>query len=402
MSNIDNISDTTMNSLNSLKSSDVWQGAAAESFQEDFDKYMRELENERENLNKLNSALAKLEIYIERGAEIELLKSSLRTPSENATEEEINSINANNTYINNEIQIKQLERDKLKREIIAILNSIGVQGDISVINIPNLENAKIIQEFPGGAIYELETKDGLKYEVYIPNSYPQNVPVVIYDAGDSGDGSPNSTANWNEFKERFSEGPVDAIIIRSKRQDSSSCYEDIIEQLNIIPTKPISISHSGGTSKSAILEFNDLMKSGKADGGLFVVMDGYTPAPWWENQGYIESLKESNVVVITVAQGNDGGNYGARNEELAKLYPNTLVLYDKGEYGTSHGGVNRSLTENEVLEYFIGTGKLPDNYEIMRYDPNNPNANEKGFVTVDYNDVNTVEKVYELFGVPYK
>ena len=79
------------------------------------------------------------------------------------------------------------------------------------------------------------------------------------------------------------------------------------------------------------------------------------------------------------------------------MYPNTLVLYDKGEYGTSHGGVNRSLTENEVLEYFIGTGKLPDNYEIKAYDPET-----QQFVTVDYNDVNSVQKVYEYFGIEYK
>lgn len=397
MSNIDNISDTTMTSLNSLKNSDVWQGAAAESFSEDFDKYMTELENERENINKLNTALAKLETYLKLGEEIESLKRGLRTPGENATPEEISSINSNNAYINSEIQIKQAERDKLRREIIAILNSIGVLGDISIIQIPNLENAKELYRYEGGAIYELKTANGLTYEAYIPDEYPANVPVVIYDAGDGDNGYGNSTANWNEFKERFKEGPVQAVIIRSKRQDSSAYYLDVIEQLNIVPTKPIAISHSGGTSKSSIGEFNDLMEQGQAKGGLFVVMDGYTPGPWWESQGYVENFKENDVVVITVAQGNDNGNYGYYNEGLAKMYPNTLVLYDKGEYGTSHGGVNRSLTENEVLEYFIGTGKLPDNYEIKAYDPET-----QQFVTVDYNDVNSVQKVYEYFGIEYK
>ena len=97
MSNIDNISNTTMTSLNSLKNSDVWQGAAAESFSEYFDKYMTELENERENLNKLNTALTKLKTYLKLSEEIETLKKGLRTPGENATPAEISSINSNKT-----------------------------------------------------------------------------------------------------------------------------------------------------------------------------------------------------------------------------------------------------------------------------------------------------------------
>lgn len=387
--------------INSILNQMQWTGEAQTNIKEEFDNTLNQLDNVINQISSFNKALDLLEEFLEIEKSINSLTSSLKTLSETETNEEtINSVNSYNANIYYQIELLKEEKQNLRRQIIAILNAFGIQSDLSIIQIPNLEGATLIKEYKDGYLYEFKTSDGLLYDIYIPSTYTSKTKVVIYDAGDSGTNpSGNSQANWNLFLDRFEEGNINTIIIRSERKDTSSCYEDAIQKLNISPSSPIAISHSGGTSKSSIIEFNQLMEEGKAKKGPFVAMDGYTPSSWWDKQGYIDNFKENEVVVIGIAQGNDGGNYGQSQKELAKLYPNTLILYDKSEYGNSHNSVNASLTQNDVLKYFTGETPLPENYEIIRYDPNNPSANKEGFITVDYNEINTIDKVYNLFGI---
>lgn len=130
------------------------------------------------------------------------------------------------------------------------------------------------------------------------------------------------------------------------------------------------------------------MEAGKTKKGLFVAMDGYTPGSYWNNKGYVDNFKENN-----------GSDYGKTQKSLAKFYPNTLIMYDKSDFCGSHSSVNASLTQNDVLKYFTGEMELPDNYEIIRYDPNNLDVDKEGFIKVNYNEINSIEKVYKLFEI---
>ena len=392
---------TSSNDINSIKNQMQWTGSAQTNINEQFDTCLKQLDNEISRIDSFNRALELLDEMLEIDKNINTLRSSLRTASADETDQSIiSAINSYNSYIYRKIEILTEERQTIRRQIVSILSTFDIQSDLSVILIPNLEGAKILKEYEDGYLYEFQTEAGLPYEIYVPKTYTSETKFVIYDAGDSSSNPyGNSQNNWNLFLDRFEEGDVNTIILRSKRKDTSSCYEDAIVKLNLPNTTPIAISHSGGTSKPSIMEYNDLMEAGMVDKGLFVAMDGYSPGAYWKNQGYLDNFAENNVVVIGIAQGNDGGNYGQTQKDLAKLYPNTLILYDKSEFGRSHGSVNASLTQNDILKYFTGEKVLPDNYEIIRYDPQNPQCDKQGFVTVDYNDVNTIEKVYELFGI---
>ena len=87
---------------------------------------------------------------------------------------------------------------------------------------------------------------------------------------------------------------------------------------------------------------------------------------------------------------------------------NILLFEDESEFGHSHAGMRKSLTENNVINYLTGTGELPDNYIIRYYDPekyNNPDYADSiddgypGFVRVNTSEVKTLDDVYEFFGL---
>jgi hypothetical protein len=61
--------------------------------------------------------------------------------------------------------------------------------------------------------------------------------------------------------------------------------------------------------------------------------------------------------------------FGAGQENL-----NMLIFCDQSEFGKTHGGMRRSLYDNNVIDYLTGTGELPDNYVISYYNPSAENA----------------------------
>ena len=395
-----NISDSVV-VLDKFKNNTVWCGASSGAYSERLNELICSLNEELAGVDKFEEALVLLDKIIKIDEDIETLKNSLWTVPAGADQETISRYSNHNASINSSITTKTNERKEIRSEIISILSGFGVIADIQVINIPGIEGAVKLDDPKclNGAIYELTTKNGEKYQAYIPYELDPTNPVVVYDAGDSGSGARNSYKNWKLFLDDFEQNGYDHIVVRSMRYETHNYYNDIVERLNLQPSNKLFVSHSGGTTYN-FYEYCDLIDEGNNSPGVIAVMDGYTPGSWFEGQGVTQKILDSDSIVLGFNQKWEN-NYLPEYENFAKSGINMLILCDNSDFGGSHSGVNESLTKNGVLDFLTGSGELPNNYSIKRWDPNLVLENGKtgGFVTVEYEDVKTIDDVYNFFGV---
>lgn len=396
---LDNKIPSSIGVLEKFKNNTVWSGAASGSYCNQLNDLISTLNNELSNIDKFEEALALLDKIIQIDKDINTLKDSLWTIPEGASQETISRYSNHNAGINSSIQSKTKERTEIREEIIGILSGFGIIADITTLNITNITGADRIAEYETGCIYEIEISDTVSYQAFIPFEVDPTKPVIVYDPGDSGNGGINSVNNWNMFKTDFKENGYDHIIIRSLRGDNSQYYNDLVSRLNLSPASKLFVSHSGGTTYN-FNEYCDLVEEGNDLPGVIAVMDGYTPGPWFKNTGVTQKIIESDTIVFGFHQ-NWRNDYAKNYEFFAQDGVNMLILSDQSEFGSSHGRVNESLTQNGVMDFLTGTGELPDNYVIKYWDPNFVDENGKtgGFVTVNYEDVKTLDDVYEFFGV---
>lgn len=400
----------SVNVLNNFKNNTVWSSEASGVYSNKLNELINDLNNELSKIDSFEEALGLLEQLKSIDDDIKILESQKWSMpiGENAIPENIERVNNHNSSINKSIEEKIEARLLIKDEIIGILSGLGGSVDIPVIMIPDLDSSCIVETYENGYLCEftISTDKGMEtYQVYIPKTYTEDVSVVIYDHGDGG-----YNDNWEPLMEEFANDKVDCVVIGSRRLDSAAYYSDIVNRLGISPSSPISISHSGGTCKGAILEYVQLMDEGKAKNGIFAVMDGNTPGSWWESQGYIDKFKENNTIMLNFGTYRDRNynEYKNNYEFIAKNYDiNSLIFIDRTAnkdtmvtHGmSSHAVVNINLTESNTLQYLSGTGTLPEIYDVYRYMPDNPNADDNGFVLLSYEEVNTIDKIYEMFGV---
>lgn len=385
--------------LDKFKNNTVWTGASSGAYSEKLNELIGELNSELANIDKFEEVLLILDKIKKLDDDIQTLKNSLWAIPENATEETINSYSSHNASINSSIAEKTNERNDLREKAIKMLSEFGIIADIQIINIPNIEGATVLETYETGCIYEITISNNVSYQAFIPFEVDPTKPVIVYDPGDSGSGGINSVNNWNMFKDDFQNNGYDHIVIRSLRRDNSQYYNDLVNRLNLEPASKLFVSHSGGTTYN-FYEYCDLIDEGDNSPGVIAVMDGYTPASWFENQGVTQKLIDSETIVFGFHQ-NWQNSYVKDYEGLAQDGVNMLILSDISEFGHSHGGVNQSLTQNGVLDFLTGNGELPDNYNIKYWDPNYVDENGKtgGFVVVNHDDVKTLDDVYNFFGI---
>lgn len=395
-----NISDSVV-ILDKFKNNTVWTGASSGAYSERLNELIGTLNDELAGIDKFEEALVLLKKIKKIDDDIELLKKDIWTIPEGADQETINRYSSHNAGINSSITEKTNERNNLREKIIGILSEFGVIADIQIINIPNIEGAVKLDDPKclNGAIYELTTVNGEKYQAYIPYELDPTNPVVVYDAGDSGSSARNSYKNWKLFLDDFEQNGYDHIVIRSMRYETHNYYTDIVERLNLQPSNKLFVSHSGGTTYN-FYEYCDLIDEGNDSPGVIAVMDGYTPASWFNGQGITKKIIDSDTIVLGFNQKWDN-NYLPEYENFAKDGVNMLILCDTSEFGSSHNNVNESLTKNGVLDFLTGNGELPNNYNIKYWDPNyvDEKGNTGGFVVVNHEDVKTLDDVYNFFGV---
>ena len=396
---LDNNISSSIIVLEKFKNNNVWSSASSGVYCERLNELITSLNKELDGIDKFEEALSMLEQIIKIDGEIETLNNSFKTIPEGADEETISQYTNYNSGISYSIQQKKNDREIIRNDIIKILSSFGVIADIQIINIPNVEGANVLATYETGCIYELFTTTGERYEAFIPYNVDPTKPVIVYDPGNSSGGAVNSTANWQLFKDDFENNGYDHIVIRSLRKDNSQYYNDLVEKLNLEPTSKLFVSHSGGTTYN-IREYCDLVEEGENLPGVIAVMDGYTAPSWFKSQGITQKLIDSETVVFGFHQ-NWRNDYAVNYEGLAKDGVNMLILSDTSEFGLSHGGVNKSLTQNGVMDFLTGNGELPDNYNIRYWDANyvDEKGNKGGFRTVDHNDVKTLDDVYNFFGI---
>lgn len=394
---ITNINDSLTNYKSTISNVD-WKGPASNTFYQNATKIMDSLKAVLNNLYKLVDALDLIEKIKVLDDEISRLRNSLISITAEMSEERKQQVTSSNNYNNSLISTKWNEREELKKEAINLISDFSdSESDIIDLSSVDLTNAKVLFEYNGGSIYEIVASNGQKYEVYIPNHIDTSKPMIVYDAGDSGSGGINSTANWEMFKNYFSQNDYDYVVFHSLRRDNSFYYNDLCEKLNIEPDSRLFISHSGGTTYN-FNEFIDLVEEDNSVPGVIAVMDGYTPGYWFRNTGVTQKLIDNKTIVFGF-HVNTRNSYAIEYEKLAADGVNMLLLSDQSDLGRSHSGVNNTLIDNNVLQYLTGDGELPDNYVIKYYNPNEENADAFGFVTVDHSQVKTLDDVYKFFGI---
>ena len=252
-----------------------------------------------------------------------------------------------------------------------------------------MEVGTIVKEYKNGALREFVTENGEKFQAYVPYECNSNTPIMIYEHGDNG-----YTSNWQVYEADLMENDCNSIIIRGDRKNKINDYNYLVNQYNLTSPQPITVSFSGGTP-SAMNETSMMIKGTNGQiPGIAVILDGYAPTSHLNSKGVLDDFKSSNSIVLAFSQKGGIRSYVNEYEKLAKSGINTLILYDQSSYGQSHGGVNNSFVQKNILEYILGTGKLPNNYIIKRYD-----AASQSFVNVDINEVLTINDVYKYFGI---
>jgi len=369
-----------------------WEGTAAGNLISALEGAISAYEKEMINLQNFQNALDLVEKCKNIDLEIKSLEATIITFSSALDE---SSIESHNASVKSKIQKLVDEKEEYKNKIKSLLGIVSpIQGQsASSIVLPGDLSGTIKVKYQYGAIYEFTTETGSKFEAYIPNNYDSNTKIMIYEAGNDGSGkNVNNPANWNKFKNRFEQGSCNAIVLRGMRHNAVNYYNYLVKECGLVDPQPITVSHSGGTMYS-MYETNDLINQSSSNKPAIVtILDGYAPAPYLESKGIVQNFKDKNTIVLGFAQGNDNANYAVQYEGLAQKGVNVLILYDKSQYGISHGGVNNSFTEANILEYVIGEGKLPDNYEIKTYQNGQ-------FVSVDFSQVSDLQSLYSYFGV---
>ena len=385
--------------LEKFKNNNVWSSTASGAYSDKLNELIGSLNKELSNIDKFEEALVLLDKIKQLEADIESLKNDLLSIPDDADEATKLSYSTHNSSVNSSITGKSNEIIEIRKKIIDILSSFGIIADIQTIDIPNIEGVKVLYTYNDGCIYELFDANGQRYEAYIPFEVDPTKPVIVYDPGDGHGGEVNSSGNWKLFRDDFEQNGYDHIVIRSLRKDNSSYYNDLVGRLNLQPSNKLFVSHSGGTTYN-FYEYCDLIDEGNDSPGVIAVMDGYTPGSWFDRQGVTQKIKDSETIVFGFHQ-NWRNDYAKDYENFAKSGINMLILSDTSEFGHSHGGVNQSLMQNGVLDFLSGNGELPDNYNIKYWDPNYVGEDGKtgGFVTVNHEDVKTLDDVYNFFGV---
>ena len=252
-----------------------------------------------------------------------------------------------------------------------------------------MEVGTIVKEYKNGVLREFVTENGEKFQAYIPYECNSKTPIMIYEHGDNG-----YTSNWQVYEADLYEKECNSIIIRGDRKNKINDYNYLVQQYNLDTPQPITVSFSGGTP-SAMNETAMMIQATQGQvPGVAVILDGYAPAEHLESRGVLDTFRNSNSVVLGFAQKGGNRQYVVQYENLAKKGVNTLILYDQSSYGQSHSGVNQSFMKQNLYDYILGTGKLPENYVIKRYD-----STSQSFVEVDINEVSTIKDVYKYFGI---
>lgn len=380
--------------LNKIKDNSVWSGSAATSFNLEFTDLIDKIKLVSDDLTNFQEALNILEEIKILDGDIAKLNNNIVEITNEMSSAEILECEENNNRVNVLIYTKTNERNVLRTKAIEILSSFGIIADIEVLQIADIADAKILYTYDTGRIYEFITTSGQRYEAYVPFQVDPTKNVIVYDSGGMSGNSYPSGTDWIMFKEYFQTNGYDHIILKSERQDTSSAYIDLCEKLNLTPNSRLFISHSGGF-RAQYEEYYDLqMEQGSAP-GVIAMMDGYIN----NNPKFINKIIEDETIIFGFHQNymNEAGcDYVSKgkNENL-----HLLILSDQSEYGRSHAGSRLSLIENGVIEYLTGTGELPNNYIIKYYNPSDPNADSNGYSIVDYEQVKTLDDVYNFFGV---
>lgn len=251
----------------------------------------------------------------------------------------------------------------------------------------DFSNATVVQEYPNGVVKEFISDKGQTFEAFIPNGCTADTPIVMYEHGDGG-----YTNNWKTYVEKFSQGSSDSIIIRADRRDSMDLYNSLVNQYNLDSPCNVNVSFSGGTIYS-IRETAQMIKD-NPDGQppVSVILDGFLPVPYLEKEGVVDTLRNSDAVVLAFGR-RGGGYYSQYYNSLAKAGVNVVIFIETSRT-VSHTDVNNSYMRDGLYEYSLGIGNLPDKYDIQVY-----NSATGAFEKLPYDSVSSLSKVYEYFGI---
>ena len=384
----------SVNVLDKFKENNVWSGTASGRYHDALSDLVLELNKNLEDVEKFSEAMELLDEIIKIDEELDSLQKSYVSIPEDADQNTKKQAEIINAGIYDSIDRKKNERFLLRSEVINLLSSLGIIVDMNSLGLDDIDGLELLKgdnyKFDNGQIYVVTVK-GVKYEVYIPYILNTSAPIIVYDPGNSSAGAVNSSENWSDYLTYFENTDCNNIVIRSKRKDNSECYNYLVDTLNLNPSTKVFISHSGGTPYS-FKEYLQLYDEGDDTPGVMGIMDGHI-----DNYN-VEKLKESETIIFGFHQDRRN-SYAKEYEQFAKSGVNMLILSDISEYGSSHGKVNDSLTQNGVTEFLTGNGELPDNYVIKYYNPSDPNADANGYTIVDYDQVKTLDDVYNFFGI---
>ena len=382
--------DNQTTKINKLELKNIWTGTAASNLTSKLDEITKKIKKEKENLTKFQEALTLVDECKKLDQQIIKLKNSILTVT---NEQNRQQIEAENARINNEISIKNTKKEDLKKIIKSIISTFGVSTNTLSTVIPSGLSGNLKYKYTYGAIYEFKNENGKTFEAYIPNNYNSNTKIMIYEAGDGRNSNEiNNPKNWESFKNKFEKESCNAIVLRATRSNAVKYYNQLVNECNLDNPQPITVSHSGGTIYS-MKETNELINQSSTNKPAIVtILDGYAPADHLEKLGVIDNLKENNSIVLAFSQKKGNTDYEREYKNLAKKGVNVLIFYDESEYGQSHGGVNKSFTEANIMEYILGEGKLSDNYKIKKYDMNN-----KEFIEVNLSQIPNIQSTYNLF-----
>lgn len=251
-----------------------------------------------------------------------------------------------------------------------------------------MNNSTVIKECANGTIREFTMENGTTFEAYVPNNCNANTPIITYEHGDGGYDS-----NWVPYQNYLAENDCNSIIIHGIRNHSVDPFNYLVNEYNLNADSAATISFSGGTMYALTKTAKMIEQNPNCSSPVSVILDGYVAPDYLQSQGYVDKLIESDTVVLGIHQNNQSNNYLANYESLAKKGVNVLILEDQSSYGNSHNGVNQSFLEQGLIDYITEGGTLPNNYKIKRYD-----AQSGQFLEVSYDEISTLDGVYNLFG----
>ena len=241
-----------------------------------------------------------------------------------------------------------------------------------------------------------------EYVLYVPNNIDENTSILVFEHGNGGrvqEAIDYSKSNPNQIVIAPRRSNKDSDFSNPKHyEELMTVVESVREKYNITNHDLTSAGHSsGGYYGLAMTSANIEAHSDDTGPQIVYMLDDYGPSYQYPKQTYnnlhLDNLKNSNSIMFFVEDSSkyDTGEAAYYAEQGINV---VRIKYTSGK--NTHSEIKANFFNDGFAGFSEGNTTLPTN---EKYSYSVYNKNTHSWDTISAQEINTLDKVYEYFGI---